>query len=88
MPTSPVYKGGEGWPAGPPWCTPKRGILLGLQVLVGFHLKGERGKEGEGEGEGKGGAPPFLVLFGLKGEGRVACPGRPSLSPLRPIEAH
>ena len=30
-----------------------------------------------GEGKGKGGAPPFLVLFGLKGRGRASCPGRP-----------
>ena len=55
---SPVYKGGEGRPASPPWRSPKRGILLGLQVLVGFHQKGERGKEGEGEGKGKGGRRP------------------------------
>ena len=29
------------------------------------------------EGKGKGSPPPFLVLFGLKGRGRAACPGRP-----------
>ena len=37
-----VYKGGRGRPAGPPWRAPKRGILLGLHVLEGFHQKGER----------------------------------------------
>ena len=45
--------GGEGRPA--PRARPKRGILLGLQVLVGIHQ--------EGEGEGKRGRA--LVLFGL-----------------------
>ena len=58
-PLPPYVKEQGGRPAGPPWRAPKRGILLGLQVLVGFHLKGERGKEGEGEGEGKGGAAPL-----------------------------
>ena len=49
---------------------------------------------GEGKGrergeEGKGGAAPLLlVLFGLEGEGRAACPGRPSSSPLWAHEAH
>ena len=37
----------------------KRGVLLGLLVLVGFHQEGERGKEEEGEGEGKGGTDPL-----------------------------
>src|SRR3954471_17995884 len=59
VPPDPVYKGARGRPTGPLWRAPKRGILLGLQVLVGFHQKGERGKEGEGEGEGKGGAAPL-----------------------------
>ena len=76
MPPAPVYKGARGRPAGPLWRAPKRGILLGLQVLVGFHQKGEGGKEGEGEGEGKG-APPFLVQFGLKGEGARGLPWPP-----------
>ena len=35
---------------------PKAEALAELQLLVGFHQKGERGKEGEGEEEGKGGA--------------------------------
>ena len=77
---SPVYKGGEGRPAGPPWPAPKRGILLGLQVLVGFHLKGERGKEGEGEGEGKGGAAPLPYPIRTQGEGECGLPWRAPLS--------
>ena len=36
-------------------------------------------------GNGKRKAPPFLVLFGLGGRGRAACPGRPSSSPLGPM---
>ena len=89
VPPSPVYKGGEGGPAGPPWRAPKRGILLGLQVLVGFHLKGERGKEGEGEGEGKGGAaPPLLVQFGPEGEGARDPPWPPLSLSTRAHKAH
>ena len=46
VPPFPYIKegGGEGLPA--PRARPKRGILLGLQVLVGIHQEGERGKEG------------------------------------------
>ena len=44
--------------AGRPLGRAQQGVLLGLLVLVGFHQKGERGKEGEGEGEGKGGRAP------------------------------
>ena len=39
---------------------PKRGILLGLQVLVGFHLRKWGKEEGKGGKEGKGTTPlPF-----------------------------
>ena len=48
-----------------------------MGVGLPFPSPTTRGKEGVGEGKGKGGAPPFLVLFGLKGRGRVSCPGRP-----------
>ena len=60
VPPAPVYKGGRGRPAGPPRARQERGILLGLQVLVGFHLR-KRGKKEERErGKGrKGGAAPF-----------------------------
>ena len=54
---SPVYKGGEGRPADPPGCAPGMGMLIGLLVLEGGNVTGERGKEEEGEGEGEGGAP-------------------------------
>ena len=66
---------GGGCPA--PIGAPQVGFLLGILFLVGFQLGEGRGKEGEGEREGKGGAAPFLVLFGLKGRGHAACPGRP-----------
>ena len=52
-----IKEQGGGRPA--PRARPKRGVLLGLLVLVGFHQEGERGKEGEGDGEGKGGAAPL-----------------------------
>ena len=76
VPPSPIYKGGEGRPVGTPWRAPKSGILLGLQVLVGFHLKGERGKEGEGEGEGKGDAP-FPCPIRTQGEVERGLPWPP-----------
>ena len=42
-----------------------------------------------GEGKEEKGAPsPFLVLLGLGGRGRAACPGRPSSSPSWPTKAH
>ena len=62
VPPAPYIKEqGGGRPA--PRARPKRGVLLGLLVLVGFHQEGKMGKEGEGEGEGKGGTAPLLVLF-------------------------
>ena len=39
----------------------------------------------EGRKRKRGAPPPFLVLFGLGGRGRAACPGRPSSSPLGPM---
>ena len=72
----------------------KGGVLLGLQVQLGFgppsFLLTEGGKrEGEGDGKGKGGARPLpLVQFGLPMGGGapplVGCP----LSPLWPMLAH
>ena len=59
------------------------GVLL--PPGVGLHPLALVEKErGEGKEE-RGGAAPLLVLFGLGGRGRVACPGRPSSSPLGPI---
>ncbi len=61
VPPAPVYKGGRGgWLAllGAPQ---KGGILLELQVLVGFHQEVERGEEGEEEREkerGRATPPP------------------------------
>jgi len=50
--------------------------------------KGEGRKERE-RGKARGAPPPFLVLFGLRGRGRTACPSQPlSLSQIGPIEAH
>ena len=88
VPLPPYIKEERGRPAGPCRARQERGVLLGLQVLVGFHQK-ERGgrKERERERE-RGVAPPPLVLFGLPMGGvrhlLLACP----LSPLRPMLAH
>ena len=69
VPPTPVYKGGRGKPAVPCRAHHKRGVLLGLQVLVGFHLVEGGRRKGEGEGEGKGGhAPsPSPIRFGQGG---------------------
>src|SRR3954463_6279606 len=76
VPPPHIYKGARGRPADPLWRAPKRGILLGLQVLVGFHQKGERGKEGKGEGEGKGG-PPLPCPIRTQGGGARGLPWPP-----------
>src|SRR3954465_4132902 len=79
-PPAPVYKGGEGEARPAPKGCARRsptptGSRTPLPCLVGEGRR-ERGK-------GKGGRrPPFLVLFGLGGEGARACPGRPSSFPL------
>ena len=81
-PLAPVYKGGRGGGAAGPRGAPG-GVLLppgvGLPPLALLE------KEGGREKEERGAPPPFLVLFGLGGRGRVACPGRPSSSPLGPM---
>ena len=87
VPPPPYIKdgGGEGRPA--PRERPKRGILLGLQVLVGIHQKGERGKEGRGGREGKGAPPPSpspIRTHGAHGQHLLAL----RLFLLMPIEAH
>ena len=87
-PLAPVYKGARGRPPAPR-ARPKRIVLLGLVVLVGFHQEGERGKEGEGEGVGKGAPPPSLVQFRLLRGGGACGPALAGpLSPLRPMLAH
>ena len=58
-----------------------------MGVGLPFPSPTRRGKEGVGEGKGKG-APPFLVLFGLKGRGTRSTVAGPSLSPLGPNKAH
>ena len=58
-PPTPVYKGGEGEAGRPCRARQEEGVLLELQVLVGFHLEERRKKEGRGGREGKGGAAPF-----------------------------
>ena len=44
-----------------------------------------RGREGEGK---KGGGPPFLVIFGLEGEGARGLPWPPLPLPTKAHEAH
>ena len=72
------HRGGASGPRGAPG-----GVLLppggGLPPLALLE------KEGGREKEERGAPPPFLVLFGLGGRGRAACPGRPSSSPLWPM---
>src|SRR3954470_5521074 len=46
------------------------------------------GRKGDRRGRKRGRPPPLLVQFGLEGEGRAACPGRPSSAPLWAHEAH
>src|SRR4051812_22431369 len=85
VPPAPVYKGGRGRCGRPPRGAPG-GVLLppgvGLPPLLPCWRRKGGGRRG------KGGAPPFLVLFGLGGRGRAACPGRPLSSPLWPMKAH
>ena len=54
----PYIKEERARPTGP--CRTRQGkvVLLGLQVLVGFHVV-EEGKEGRGRGRGKGGRRPL-----------------------------
>ena len=89
VPPAPVYKGGEGEAGRPSRACQKEGVLLGLQVLVGFHLEERGKKEGRGGREGKGGAAPSprpirTQKAGARDQPLVALP----LSPLRPIKAH
>ena len=81
-----IKEQGGGRPA-PNGAPPKRGILLGLQVLVGFHLKGEE-REGERGGKKRGAPPPLLVQFGLGGRGARQPLGLLSSFSTRPIKAH
>ena len=71
VPPAPVYKGGRGEVRSAPG--------VGLPPLALLEKEGGRGREKEES------PPPFLVLFGLGGRGRAACPGRPSSSPLGPM---
>ena len=62
----PLYiKVERGRTTGPCRAHQERGVLLGLQVRVGFPLVEGGRRKGEGKGEGKGATPPPLVLFGL-----------------------
>ena len=85
VPPASVYKGAKGEGCGQPY-----GGAGGVLLLPGVGLPPLALVEKErGEGkEERGAPPPFLVLFGLGGRGRTACPGRPSSSPSWPTKAH
>ena len=79
VPPAPVYKGGRGGCGRPPRGAPG-GVLLPPGVgLPPLALVKERG---EGKEE-RGAAPPFLVLFGLGGEGARGLPWPALLFSLR-----
>ena len=85
VPPAPVYTGGEGEAGQPLQSAPGEGVLLGHQVIVGFHLEEGGRRKGEGEGKERGAPPLPLVQFGPKGGGgRPAPPGPSSL----PNKAH
>ena len=78
VPHAPVYKGGEGEAGRPSRVHQERGVLLGLQVLVGFHLEEGGRRKGEGEGKERGAPPLPLVQFGPKEGGARPSPCGPS----------
>ena len=65
-PTNKGGRQGEGSPTRTP-------VLVGFgPTLFSFYRRGKRGRRGRGEG--KGGAPPFLVQFGLPIRRGRGCP--------------
>ena len=83
-PPPPYIKEGGGEGRSAPRARPKRGILLGLQVLIGIHQEGEGGRKEEGEGKERGAPPPSPSPIRTQGGGRPAPPGPSSL----PTKAH
>ena len=78
VPPFSVYKGGRRRGPAKGVARPRRGKPTPSRFAPPFPSPRRRGKEGVGEGKGKGGAaPPFLVLFGLKGRGNASCRGQP-----------
>ena len=82
VPLLPYIKEGRGRPADPCRARQERGVLLGLQVLVGFHLVEGGRRKGEGEGQGKGCRAPSPSPIRTPHGGHAPPPcGLPSLSP-------
>ena len=81
-PLPPYITEQRGRPAGPCRARQERGVLLGLQVLVGFHLV----EGGRRKGEGKGGRAPSPSPIRAPHGG--APPRGLPLSPLRPMLTH
>ena len=88
VPPAPVYKGGEGKAGRPCRARQEKGVLLGLQVLVGFHLVEGGRRKGEGEGKERGAPHPSPSTIRTQGGGAAPAPCGPSLSSLRPMKAH
>ena len=68
----PYIKEGRGRPAGPCRARQERGVLLGLQVLVGFHLEEGGRRKGEGEGKERGVPPPSPSPIWTQGGGAAS----------------